>query len=218
LKKYFPGVFKIKDKIATLNNSPEYSVYGEKRVIILGKEYRFWEPYRSKLGAAILNGLKQLPIKEGSYVLYLGAAEGTTASHVSDIVGEDGAVFCVDFAPKVMTKLIEVCTRKENMIPIKADACDPQSFSDTVIDCDVLFQDIAQKDQAGIFLKNARQYLKQGDFGMLVIKSRSVDVVSEPKQVFEQAKKDLGKELEILQVVPLEPYEKDHVLILCKKK
>ncbi|MCK4884220.1 MAG: fibrillarin-like rRNA/tRNA 2'-O-methyltransferase [Candidatus Diapherotrites archaeon] len=218
MKQFFPGVLNIKDKLATQNNSEGYSVYGEKRVTIIGKEYRFWDPFRSKLGASILNGLKQLPIKDGSYVLYLGAAEGTTASHVSDIVGEEGAVFCVDIAPKVMTKLIEVSGHKENMIPIKADANDPKSYADMIIECDVVFQDVAQKDQTGIFLKNTREHLKEGGYGMLVIKSRSVDVVIDPQEIFQEAKKDLGKELEVLQVVPLEPFEKDHVLILCKKK
>ncbi len=69
------------------------SVYGEKRVSIesgeVGEkiEYRVWNPFRSKLAAAILGGIDQIHIKPGSKVLYLGAASGTTVSHVSDIVG-----------------------------------------------------------------------------------------------------------------------------------
>jgi rRNA 2'-O-methyltransferase fibrillarin len=50
-------------------------------------EYRVWNPFRSKLGAAILGGVDQIHIKPGAKVLYLGAASGTTVSHVSDIVG-----------------------------------------------------------------------------------------------------------------------------------
>ena len=46
-----------------------------------------WNPFRSKLGAAVLGVVDQIHIKPGTKVLYLGAASGTTVSHVSDIVG-----------------------------------------------------------------------------------------------------------------------------------
>ena len=50
-------------------------------------EYRVWNPFRSKLAAAILGGIDQIHIKPAAKVLYLGAASGTTVSHVADIVG-----------------------------------------------------------------------------------------------------------------------------------
>lgn len=50
-------------------------------------EYRAWNPFRSKLAASIVGGVGDIHIKPGSKVLYLGAASGTTVSHVSDIVG-----------------------------------------------------------------------------------------------------------------------------------
>jgi fibrillarin-like rRNA methylase len=53
-----------------------------------------WNPFRSKLAAAVLAGLDNIYIKPGSKVLYLGAASGTSVSHVSDIVGPEGALLC----------------------------------------------------------------------------------------------------------------------------
>ena len=50
-------------------------------------EYRAWNPFRSKLAAAIVGGIEHIHMKPGSKVLYLGAASGTTVSHVSDLVG-----------------------------------------------------------------------------------------------------------------------------------
>lgn len=50
-------------------------------------EYRAWNPFRSKLAAAILGGVDKIHMGPGKKVLYLGAASGTTVSHVSDIVG-----------------------------------------------------------------------------------------------------------------------------------
>lgn len=59
-------------------------------------EYRVWNPFRSKLGAAILSGVDNIHMPPGSKVLYLGAASGTTVSHVSDIVGPVRTTFHKD--------------------------------------------------------------------------------------------------------------------------
>ena len=91
-----PGVFIAKGKdhmLVTKNLVPGESVYGEKRISIEGgvegtkTEYRVWNPFRSKLAAGVLGGLDDIFIKPGAKVLYLGAASGTSVSHVADIVG-----------------------------------------------------------------------------------------------------------------------------------
>ncbi len=61
-------------------------------------EYRVWNPFRSKLAASVLAGVDNIHIKPGSRVLYLGAASGTSVSHVSDIVGPEGVVYAVEFS------------------------------------------------------------------------------------------------------------------------
>jgi rRNA 2'-O-methyltransferase fibrillarin len=79
--------------LVTKNLVPGESVYGEKRIAIEGTEadtkveYRVWNPFRSKLAAGVLNGLDEVYIAPGKKVLYLGAASGTSVSHVADIVG-----------------------------------------------------------------------------------------------------------------------------------
>ena len=82
------NIYFFKKKPATLSLYKGFSVYGEKIIKKNKKEFRLWDPNRSKLAAAILKGLKQVPIKQGYSILYLGAASGTTASHVSDLVGK----------------------------------------------------------------------------------------------------------------------------------
>jgi rRNA 2'-O-methyltransferase fibrillarin len=91
-----PGVFIAKGKdhmLVTKNLVPGESVYGEKRISIESgvegtkTEYRVWNPFRSKLAAGVLGGLDEIFIKPGAKVLYLGAASGTSVSHVADIVG-----------------------------------------------------------------------------------------------------------------------------------
>ncbi|MGD0511353.1 MAG: fibrillarin-like rRNA/tRNA 2'-O-methyltransferase, partial [Candidatus Micrarchaeaceae archaeon] len=69
LKEPFPGVYLIDNKLATINLVKGKKVYGEDLVSEGGKEYRLWNPYRSKLSAAILNGIKTVKVENGASVL-----------------------------------------------------------------------------------------------------------------------------------------------------
>jgi fibrillarin-like pre-rRNA processing protein len=202
------------EKLATLNLAPGQKVYGEKLVQFSGKEYRVWDTYRSKLAAAIAKGVEEIPLEPGSKVLYLGAASGTTASHVSDIVGEEGIVHCVEFSPRVMRELVAVCEYRKNMLPVLADARFPEKYRMLVDEVDAVYQDVAQPNQSEIMVKNAKMFLKNGGHGFLAIKARSVDVTKEPSEIYKKEIETLKKSFEIKSVVHLEPYDKAHVMIL----
>jgi fibrillarin-like pre-rRNA processing protein len=215
----FPGVYLLNRRLATINSVPGYRVYGEKLEMEAGVEYRLWDLYRSKLAAAIHKGLKEMPIKPGSIVLYLGASTGTTPSHVSDIVGKDGGVYCVEFAQRSMRDLITVCERHGNMLPIMGDARQPQEYAEQISDkVDVIYQDVAQPDQADIFLKNSRMFLKEGGWGMIAIKSQSIDVTRQPRKVFEEFVTQMGPEIDVSDQIELSPYDLEHLFISGKKK
>jgi len=207
-------------RLATENLAPGKNVYGEKLVKFYGKEYRVWDPYRSKLAAAILRGLNVLPLKESSKVLYLGAATGTTASHVSDIVGLTGRVYCVDFAERVMRELINnVCAYRPNMVPILADARKPETYRFVVEKVDFIYCDVAQPEQAKILADNADLYLKNGGKAAIAIKARSIDVTKHPSEIFKREIKVLeDRGLRKIEAVDLEPYDKAHSLILTEYK
>lgn len=207
----FDGVFLINKKIATINLIPGYTPFGEK--LIKNKvEYRIWDPYRSKWAAAILKGIKKFPLKKGDKVLYLGAASGQSASYISDIVGKNGLVFCVDISKRVMRDLIFLCKKRNNMIPILADASNPDEY-EIVGKVDFIFQDVAVRNQVGIILKN-KKFLKENGYAMIAIKSRSIDVSAKPSDVFKNVEKELKKYFLIIDKKRLEPYEKDHIVFL----
>jgi fibrillarin-like pre-rRNA processing protein len=206
------------NKLYTINLIPGKKVYDEKFVNVDGIEYREWDAWKSKLCACILRGTQNIHIKKGDVVLYLGAASGTTVSHVSDIVGKNGFVFAVDFAPRVIRDLIFVVEERKNIAPILADANRPDKFKDRVSEVDVLYQDIAQKNQVEIFLKNCNLFLKKGGFGLLAIKARSIDVTKKPKQIFNNVRRDLEEKLIIVDYRTLEPFQRDHCFFICKKK
>ena len=215
----FPGVYLLNGRLATKNFAPGTRVYGEKIEHEGDSEYRMWDLYRSKLAAAIHKGLKEMPIAPGSIVLYLGASTGTTPSHVSDIIGANGGVYCVEFAQRSMRDLITVCEKRDNMLPIMGDARLPQEYAGQIEGkVDVIYQDVAQPDQADIFIKNSRMFLKKGGVGMIAIKSQSIDVTRQPRKVFEEFVTQMGPEIDVTDQIELSPYDLEHLFIAGKKK
>ncbi|WP_292380974.1 fibrillarin-like rRNA/tRNA 2'-O-methyltransferase [Methanosarcina sp. UBA289] len=221
VKKLSDGIFEVvKDKkqLATKNLEPGKTVYGEKLIPVEGIEYRTWDPRRSKLGAMVLKKFN-IPLKEDSKVLYLGAASGTTVSHVSDIVSE-GEVYAVEFAPRSMRDLIGLASRRKNIHPILADAGKPDSYSHLVEPIDVIFQDVAQPNQAEIAARNAVRFLKKDGYLLLSIKARSIDTAANPKEVFKEEIRKLEQafepRFEILNAKDLKPYHEDHLGVLAK--
>lgn len=223
-KTSYPNVYFLpgkKKRYFTKSIYPEFKGFDEKTITKKGVTYREVDPSRSKLFAGLAKNLSQAGIKKGTTVLYLGASHGYTASFVSDMIGEEGIIICVDPAPRVMRDLVFVCEQRKNMIPVMADARQPESYEEYVPKegVDVVFQDISQRDQTNIFLKNINKYLKKGGYGILAYKARSVDVTRKPKQLFEEAEKELKKAgLEVIEKKTLEPYEKDHAIFLTRKK
>jgi len=204
-------------KLATQNLSAGNKVYDERLVSIGGIEYRVWDPFRSKLAAAITKGLETMPIEEGSSVLYLGASTGTTVSHISDIIGKSGIVYGVEVSARVAREFIEnVAEKRSNIIPMVADARKPESYGVILSKVDVVYADIAQPDQTQITIQNCHAHLKKGGYLLMVVKSRSIDVTKEPREVFlEETKKLQDAAFTIRQVLKLEPFDKDHAIILA---
>ena len=193
------------------------SVYGERLLMQEGVEYREWQPERSKLAAVIMKGSPDIGIRKRDVVLYLGAATGTTVSHVSDIIGEEGFVFALDFAPRVVRDLYFLCLERKNIAPILADANKPRSYAGNICQADVVYQDIAQKNQVEILLKNCELFLKDGGCALLAVKARSIDVTKRPKDIFKQVREQLENKMRIVDCRELEPYQKDHCFFMLKK-
>lgn len=148
------------DTILTKSIAPGESVYGEKRITVEENdkkiEYRAWNPYRSKIGAFIAAGVNILGFAPGSKVLYLGAASGTTCSHVSDVIGESGVLYAVEFSARCGRDLIGMAKKRTNVIPIIEDARKPWNYRFLVEMVDFVFADVAQPDQARIIAMNCK--------------------------------------------------------------
>jgi fibrillarin-like pre-rRNA processing protein len=221
---HFPAIYQatLEDgtqRLATKNLAPGKNVYGERLVRYEGVEYRLWDTFRSKLAASILKGLRSVPIKPEHRVLYLGAASGTTPSHVSDIVGDKGYVYCVEFASRSLRELVDnVCAFRPNMLPILEDARFPEKYAIFINGkVDDVYCDIAQPEQAKILVANADMFLKDSGWIMLAVKAQSIDVTKEPSEVYRAEMKILEKSgFRIEELVHLEPYDKAHAMITAQ--
>ena len=215
-KELFPGIWLIDNRLATINLAKGRKVYNEDLVIYNDREYRLWNPYRSKLSAAILIGIKHVSMGAGSRVIYLGAATGTTVSHVSDIVGNDGRVYAIELSERNVRNLLGLCESRRNILPILSDARQIENYSDTVEVCDVLYQDISARKQAEILLANS-VFLRQGGYAYFVIKSQSIDIGKSPKDVYKGELAVLEDRFELVESVSLEPYDSMHLFAVLKK-
>ncbi len=193
----------------TLVSPGKGGVYGEKMI----NGYRIWDPYRSKLSALWYLD-KSTDIASDEVVLYLGAANGTTVSHVADYAE---SVYAVEFAPRPMQDLLEVAKRRKNIIPIFADATRPKEYAGFLEAADLLYQDVAQPDQTSIIRKHL-PFVKTGGRVILMLKTRSVDIRKSPEEVFRESCKELEDAgLLIEKTFWLSPYHADHAAIVCKK-
>jgi len=218
-----PGIFveegRKGKKFFTKNYVKGKTVYTESLVLSGGNEFRTWDSMKSKLAAALQKGLAQTYLKIDDKVLYLGASTGTTPSHISDIVGKGGHVFALDFAPRVVRELVFMSENRDNISPIMGDANKPINYSHLATGVDFVYMDIAQKNQSEIFIKNVDLFLKDGGFGMLFVKSKSIDISKKPRQIYSMVRKDLEDAgLTIVDFKELDPFEKDHCLFIVKKK
>ncbi|MFB6166943.1 MAG: fibrillarin-like rRNA/tRNA 2'-O-methyltransferase, partial [Candidatus Nanohaloarchaea archaeon] len=175
-----------------------------------------WKPSRSKAAAAVKRGV-ELGIEEDDEILYLGAASGTTVSHLSDIA-RSGFVVAVEYSKEVARDLVSLAEKRDNIAPVIADARKPGEYENLVKEADIVYQDISQRDQAAILAKNCEKFLKDDGVALVAVKAQSISSTRDPGDIFEEVKEELSNSFEILAEARLEPYEKDHLFLKLERK
>ena len=209
----WPDVWRDGRELYTRNAEPGVKVYGETLRTAGGVEYREWDPWRSKLAALLVNGGPAGLLERPASVLYLGAAHGTTASHLSDLWPE-ASIFVVEKSPSSFPSLLALARRRANLLPILADAQLPERYRADVGEVDLLYQDVAQRDQVRIFRENAEACLAEHGRGILMLKIRSVTQRRSSAAVVRESRAGLGQAgLTVDGEWPLAPFAKDHVAL-----
>ncbi len=205
-------------KLYSKNLVPGNKVYGEKLITFKGEEYREWDPFRSKLAAMILEKPSLEFLTKDLSCLYLGASSGTTISHLSDIVYQ-GIIYGVEFAERSMRQLIQNTDKRKNIVPILGNANFPESYANSIFTpIDLIYQDIAQPNQAQIAIENSNYYLKNDGFLILAIKSQSIDSVQKSEKIYIQEKKILEKAgYVIIESINIHKYAANHIILTVQK-
>ena len=238
----------------TKNMAVGESVYGEKRIAVedeAGKvEYRVWNPFRSKLAAAVLGGVDKIHMPPGSKVctFFVSLSLSPTCIFSRFCILElpvepqlamcqillapkvrldlnrqqlliqfspAGMVYAVEFSHRSGRDLLNVAKKRTNVVPIIEDARHPHKYRMLVPMVDCVFSDVAQPDQGRIVALNASYFLKNGGNFVISIKANCIDSTAEPEAVFAgEVKKMQAEKLKPQEQVTLEPYERDHAVVV----
>jgi fibrillarin-like pre-rRNA processing protein len=210
------GVYREGRDLYTVNRTPGTKVYGESLSTVEGVEYRAWDPFRSKLAAFLLKGAPEDVLGKPRTVLYLGASHGTTASHLSDLWPQ-ATIFAIEKSPTSFAPLLALARTRPGLVPILADAQLPERYQADVGAVDLLYQDIAQRNQAGIYVENARACLAPGGRGVLMLKVRSVTQQRPTASVVREARSALvAAHLAVTYETALSPFSREHVALAVR--
>jgi fibrillarin-like pre-rRNA processing protein len=206
----------IKDRLYTKSRYSE-SVYGEK-IIKKGNYFLHqWDSKKSKLSAAISDGLSKLPVESDSEILYLGASSGTTTSHLSD-VSDEGKIFAIEVAPEPFAKLLSLSEKRTNIFPVMSNARIPETYSFFIGHSpDLIYQDISQKDQTEILLRNMETFPEWG-YAIYMLKAISIDSSRKPEDVLTDQILKLKKfrSIKILETINISNFHRGHFCILLQ--
>ena len=177
-------------------------------------DWRAWDPERSKLGGMFEIGF-DTGLSGGETVLYLGAASGTTVSHVADFAGP---TYAVEFAPRPARDLVAAAEPRDRLFPLLKDARKPDTYAHVVESgVDAIVQDVATRGQAAVAVRNARFLADDGRL-VLAIKARSEDSTAEPEAVFERSLDQLQDTYEVLETARLDRFHEDHLGVVATPK
>ena len=208
---------KNKKKLATLNNADVNKIYNEKLIEIDGKQYNIWNPYTSKLAAAIVNGMEIFPILKKTQILYFDTTVDKTLNHISDIIGVNGRIFVVrDIIENSKKFLEDDSNNRTNVVSITQEKNGvPAKFAPNIETVNVVYVDIAQNNETDIAIQNCKNYLINGGFLMLVVPTRKIDAINPNRQNLEERQK-LQSSFEIIQQINLTDFFKEHSMIIAK--
>ena len=190
------------------------AVYGERWESDGVRALRAFEPARSKLAAALVRGWDGPLPQPGERWLYLGAASGTTASHVADLLGPNGRLYAVERSARPFSRLLRLAERWSNLLPILGDAHAPERYADRVPLVDGIYADVAQPDQGPLLLANAALFLRdEGGSVVLALKTSSMGRGVSASEHLRNAEAALANDFDLDTAVRLDPFYRSHYLL-----
>ena len=204
-------------KLATLSNVSTNQDYKENLVEMNGKQYSIWNPYMSKLAAAIINGMEIFPILKKTKILYLDPTSEKTIKHISDIVGINGKIFVVRNIMKNSKNFLEqIAKNRSNIFTIIPDKTNPARLTGMTETVDVIYIDIAEHNQTEIAIQNCKNHLRIGGFLMLIVPTKNIDFANNPSKKNQEERKKLQTSFDIIQEINLTDFFKEYSMVIAK--
>ncbi|KAK2439289.1 rRNA 2'-O-methyltransferase fibrillarin [Trifolium repens] len=180
-------------------------------------EYRQWDPFKSRLAAAILSGDAQniLWIEPGSRVLVIYSRDdahfGITISHISDIVGPKGMVYVVEPSESNRDSLLYMADKRSNIVPI-AHSYSAWHYRMLINFVDVLFAapDRRLEVEVRMTFLNAIHFLKTGGHYVLYVQGNCIESTNRGDPIFNSLTKADRVQFQRMKQVTLEPFDSDH--------
>ena len=183
---------------STLHNNKNFSYKHENLF------YHIWDPYSSKLAAAIFNGLEIFPFINNSKILYVTDFPNYTFMHLSNLVNTDGMVF-LNEPEKSINSNNKLVSQLKNLKIID----DIESFN-ILQELDVVLIDVDFNFSKEI-LETITNFLKKNAFIFLTQKT---EMVNEENNIF---KEEFSIKYDIIQKINLTDFFKDLTMIIAKK-
>ena len=204
-------------KLATLSNVSTNQDYKENLVEMNGKQHSIWNPYMSKLAAAIINGMEIFPILKKTKILYLDPTSEKTIKHISDIVGINGKIFVVRNIMKNSKNFLEqIAKNRSNIFTIIPDKTNPARLTGMTEMVDVIYIDIAEHNQTEIAIQNCKNHLRIGGFLMLIVPTKNIDFANNTSKKNQEERKKLQTSFDIIQEINLTDFFKEYSMVIAK--
>ena len=204
-------------KLATLSNVSTTQYNKENLVEMNGKQHSIWNPYMSKLAAAIINGMEIFPILKKTKILYLDPTSEKTIKHISDIVGINGKIFVVRNIMKNSKNFLEqIAKNRSNIFTIIPDKTNPARLTGMTEMVDVIYIDIAEHNQTEIAIQNCKNHLRIGGFLMLIVPTKNIDFANNPSKKNQEERKKLQTSFDIIQEINLTDFFKEYSMVIAK--
>ena len=184
---------------STLDNNKNFSYKHENLF------YYIWDPYSSKLAAAIFNGLEIFPFINNSKILYVTDFPNYTFIHLSNLVGTDGIIFLNEEKNSSNSSINKSISQLKNLKIID----DIESFN-ILQELDVILIDV-NFNFSKEFFATITNFLKKNAFIFLIQKT---ELVNEKDNIL---KEEFFTKYDIIQKINLTDFFKDLTMIIAKK-
>ena len=173
-------------------------------------QYRNWNPFYSKLAAALFNGLEIFPFKSDSKIFYSDNSSNTTLNHLLDIIDSKGMIYLQkNNAAKIKNlKNVVIIDQEKNSTLFNHDR--KETF-------DVIYLDMTISENLQTQILNHEMTLK--NLGFLIIILNSISKINDYsfRNKINDVITNSSSSLQFIQEINLSGFFKNCMMVILQK-